>query len=255
MTGRLFWIAVNSVIELISDRVVAGLAFVGALLILCGHVLADLSVVERLRMVQNIGLTGIMLSGVLTTLFAGTNIIDREIRRRQVLCVLSKPIPRNVWLAGKALGLLIVIGGLVFALTTFLFLFIWLETRVWVPDLFLCGFLIYLMLCVLAGYTILFSSITSQFMALFYGILVAVIGHMVDDLRIYWGSHSDAARVLTKALYYVLPDLKSFSVWPVIQGQTQLPGSLIFMLVLYALAYLAISVTIATLIIDRKEFE
>lgn len=255
MTRRIFWLAANTVRELLGDPVFLGLLFVGALVTLSGRVMADLSVVERLRMVTDVGVGAIMFTGVLVTLFAATSIIEREVRTRMALCILSKPVPRYAWITGKSLGMIAVLALSVAALTVFVFLFIWLETRVWVFSLFTAGFFIFLMLLVTAAYTVMFSTFSTQFTALFYGLLVVIIGHMVDDLRIYWNSHSAAARALTRALYYFLPDLESFSPWAVVVGHAQIPGRMIFYLIMYAISYSIIALTIASLIIDKKEFE
>ena len=111
------------------------------------------------------------------------------------------------------------------------------------------------MFLVLASYTVLFSTITSQFMALFYGLLVMLIGYSVDDLRIYWQSASGVARLLSKSLYYILPDLQVFSPYPVVMGRERVPLELVAPLVLYALAYIVIPIAIGMLVLERREFE
>ena len=255
MIGRIYWIAANTTVELIKDRVIQGLFFVGVFLILCGHLIADMSVVERARMVRDVGIGSIFLVGVLMVLFAGTNLLDREIRERQALCILSKPLPRFAWLAGKTLGLTIVLAALIFLLTLFLMFFMYAEARIMAPLLLVSGMFLFLMLLIVMGYAILFSTITSQFMALFFGFLVVIIGHMVDDLKIYWASRTAGTQILTKIFYYILPDLKLFSAWRVTTGQGIVTGMDFLWLILYACAFLCITLFLAALILERREFE
>lgn len=255
MTRRIYWLASNTVRELLGDPVLLGLLFVGALITLSGRVMADLSVVERMRMITDTGVGAIMFTGVMVTLFTATSIIEREIRTRQALSILSKPVPRYAWITGKSLGMIATIALATAAITLFAFLYIWIETRVWVVSLFTAGFFIFLMLLVTAAYTVMFSTFSTQFTALFYGLLVVIIGHMVDDLRIYWNSHSAVARVVTRVLYYFLPDLESFSPWAVVVGHAHISGRMMFYLIMYAVSYAVIALTIATIIIDKKEFE
>lgn len=255
MIARIYWIAANTVVELLKDRVMQGLLFVGVFLILCGHIVAEMSVVERTRMIIDAGLGSIFLVGVLAVLFAGANLLDREIRERQVLCILSKPITRSAWLAGKTLGLILVVAALVFVLILFLMIFLRLETGAMPASLLVAGMFIFLMLLVLTGYAVLFSTITSQFMALFFGFLVVIIGHMVDDLKIYWASDTAGAQFTTKLFYYILPDLKMFSAWRVVSPVNPVTGSDFLVLIVYALAFLIVTLVLASIILERKEFE
>jgi ABC-type transport system involved in multi-copper enzyme maturation permease subunit len=255
MTNRIFWIAANTVVELVRDRVMQGLAFVGVFLILCGRLIAEMSVVERARMITDVGAGAVFLTGALAVLFAGTNLLDREIRERSALCILSKPVSRSAWLAGKVLGLAAVLCVLIMALTAFLVLFLWAETGIVAWKLFAGGAFLYLMLLIVMGYAVLFSTITSQFMALFFGFLVVIIGHMVDDLKIYWASKAAGAQIVTKLFYYVLPDLKLFSAWRVTGEHSIIAPVEVLWLVLYCIAFLLITLVLASVILERKEFE
>lgn len=255
MTGRIFWTAMNSFMELIRDRAVVGFVFVGVIFIFAGRIMSDLAVVEQKKMILDTGLGATFLMGIMITLFCSTNILDREIRDRQVFCTLAKPIPRYAWLIGKTLGMVLTLMAVILALTLFVFLFTRMETGLWIYSLFLGGFFTLLMMMVISGYTIMFSTMTSQFMAMFYGLLVLLIGYSVDDLRVYWNSASYAARAVSHALYYIIPDLQSFSSHAVVMGQEQIPASLVFFLTLYALAYFLIPLTVAIIILERREFE
>lgn len=255
MISRIFWTAMNSFMELIRDRAVVGFVFVGVIFIFAGRIMSDLAVVEQKKMILDTGLGATFLIGIMISLFCSTNILDREIRERQVFCTLAKPIPRYAWLIGKTAGMVLTLALTIGILTLFVFLFAKLETGLWIFSLFLGGFFTLLMMLVISGYTIMFSAITSQFMAMFYGLLVLLIGYSVDDLRVYWNSTSGAARALSHALYYIIPDLQSFSAHAVVMGQVQIPLSLVFYLVLYALAYFVIPLTVAMIVLERREFE
>lgn len=253
MIGRIVWVGICTVIELLKDRTIIGFFVVGVVTILGGYVLAEMSVVEKSRMFLDAGMGGIFMVSVFITLMAGSNVVDREIRDREVLCTLSKPIPRSAWMLGKTGGFLVTLGLLIFCLTMFLFLYVRLQAGLWVPAVFVGGLFIFLEMIILCSYTTFFSTVTSQNLSLFFGMLVLIIGHMVDDLRIYWASESFLGRAITKGLFHLIPDLKSYLTAPVIQGQAEVPGGLIFSLALYSLMYLAIAIALAVLVIERKE--
>jgi ABC-type transport system involved in multi-copper enzyme maturation permease subunit len=253
MIGRIFWIGVNTVIEFIRDKSVTGFLFVGMLFILGGYVIADLSFVEKEKMYIDTGLGAIFLVGVFITLLAGTNVIDRELREKQALCALAKPIPRTAWMAGKFGGYLFTLGMVIFALTAFFFLYLRLQIGLWLPMIFIGGLFIYLEMVVLSSYILLFSMITTQYMALFFALMVLIIGHMLDDLKIYWAAHSLATRFVTHALFYVLPNLKTFLATPVVNGQIPAPSAYIVSLLCSTVLYLLIAGILAGLLLNRKE--
>ncbi len=253
MIKRTFWISVNTVFEFLKDRSVTGFLFVGMLFIMGGYVVADLSFVEKQRMYVDTGLGAIFIVSVFITLLAGTNVIDREIREKQALCALSKPISRTSWMTGKLLGFIFTVGIVISILTTFLFFYVKLMLGVWIPMLFVGGFYIFLEMVVLSSYIMIFSMITTQYMSLFFSLMVLIIGHMVDDLKIYWSSGSAAAKFVSHALFYILPNLKFYLSNPVVNGKILSVSDFTFQLTVSALIYLAISAILSGLIFSRKE--
>jgi ABC-type transport system involved in multi-copper enzyme maturation permease subunit len=253
MIGRIFWISVNTVIEFISDKSVTGFLFVGVFFIMGGYVIADLSFVEKQKMYLDTGLGAIFIVSVFITLLAGTNVIDRELREKQALCALAKPIPRAAWMAGKFAGFLFTLGVVIFLLTTFFFLYMKLQVNVWSPEIFIGGLFIYLEMVVLSSYILLFSMITTQNMSLFFALMVLIIGHMIDDLKIYWASGSGITRFITHALFYILPNLKTYLASPVVSGQIPVPSAYVISLLCSTALYLLISGIIAGLLLNRKE--
>ncbi len=253
MIGRMFWVGVNTAVEMYKDRSVTGFLAVGIVLIIGGFVVADMSVVEKKKMFIDTGMAAIFMVSAFITMLAGSNVIDREVRNRQVLCTLSKPMPRYAWFIGKSAGFVFTLGVVIFVLTVFLFVFVRINTHFWMPAIFVGGLLIYLEMLIISSYTLLFSTVTGQYLTLFLSMCVLIIGHMVADLKIYWASGSAFARLISKALFYILPNLESFLASPVVLGKINIPPGLIGFMLLYTLGYLAAGVIIAAVIMNRRE--
>ncbi|HOO57005.1 MAG TPA: hypothetical protein PLN69_09295 [bacterium] len=253
MIHRTFWVSVTTVAELLKDRTITGIFIVGIAMILGGYVVAEMAVVERLKMFMDTGIGAIYIVSVFITLMAGSNLLGREIREKEILCTLSKPTPRSVWILGKTFGLLAAIAILVFSLSTVLFFYMRFQMHVWRPDVFLAGVFIYLEIIILCNYVVLFSCITTQYLSVFSGILVLLAGGMVDNLKIYWDSASPIARWVTRALYYVLPNLEAYSPGPILSNAVSVPASLFFTMVISAAMYVAVAVTLSVVIIRNKE--
>src|SRR5690606_40795058 len=67
--------------------------------------LSTLSYVERDRILQNVGFAAIRVFSVAIAIFVGIGLVHKEVDRRTVFTILSKPIGRGEFLLGKYLGL------------------------------------------------------------------------------------------------------------------------------------------------------
>ncbi len=253
MIRRIFWVAVTTISELLKDRTITGFFFVGVALIFGGYVIAEMAVVERLKMFIDTGMGAIFVISVFITLMAGSNLLDREIRDREILCVLSKPISRSSWMLGKTLGFLVTIAILIFSLATVLYFYVGVQLNFWRPEIFTAAFFIYLEMIILCNYVVLFSSLTSQYLSIFFGIMVLLIGHMVDDLKLYWDNSELATRVIMKGLYYIMPNLEAYSTAPLLYGKIAVPPDLILSLVVTSVMYLVVATTLSVVILRKKE--
>src|SRR5882757_7194392 len=105
MNSRITYIARNTFREAVRDRVLYNLiAFVLLLsgaAIFVGQISID---IERL-VVVNLGLTAVSLFGVVIAIFIGIGLVSKEIDKRTLYTVLSRPVRRWEFIVGKFFGL------------------------------------------------------------------------------------------------------------------------------------------------------
>lgn len=80
---------------------------------------------KDVKVLQDVGMATLMLFGLLVSVFSATHVITREIETRSILTVISKPVPRPLFLVGKFLG----VTGAVFVAYYFLCLVIFMSVR------------------------------------------------------------------------------------------------------------------------------
>src|SRR6202162_5114018 len=123
--ARIGFIAFNTFREAVRDRVLYNLIAFALLLsgaaILVGEISID---IERL-VVVNLGLTAVSIFGVLIAIFIGIGLVSKEIEKRTLYTVLSRPVRRWELLVGKFLGLTgtLVVNTLFMAIGVFAALF------------------------------------------------------------------------------------------------------------------------------------
>jgi ABC-type transport system involved in multi-copper enzyme maturation permease subunit len=259
MWGQTIAIARNAFREAVRDRVLYNLVLFALLLIASAFFLGELSAGEEAKIIVDLGLSAMLLFGVFIAIFVGVGLVYKEIERRTIYAILSKPIGRGQFLLGKYLGLSVtlLVNVLVMGIgVTLALVYVrrgWdpLAGRVWPAIL-----LIYVELLIITGVALLFSSFSSPALSALLTFFVFIIGHFSSDLKaLAENSASMSARWLFRSLYYGLPNLSRYSV--ITATAHGLPpdaaGSLAA--VAYALVYVAVLLSAATLIFRRRNFK
>ena len=103
--NQVWVIAFNTFREAIRDRILYLLLAFALFLIGFSQVLSLLTVGSEEKIVKDLGLASISVFGVLTAIFIGVSLVSKEIDRRTIFTVVSKPIHRYQFILGKYFGL------------------------------------------------------------------------------------------------------------------------------------------------------
>ena len=102
---RILAIAKNAFREAVRDRILYNLILF-VLLITAGAVfLGDLTVGQEARVIVNLGLSATLIFGTFISIFVGVSLVWKEIEKRTIYSILSKPVGRGEFIIGKYLGL------------------------------------------------------------------------------------------------------------------------------------------------------
>jgi Cu-processing system permease protein len=88
-------IALNTFRESLRDKILYNLLLFAGLLIGLSVLLADLSIMEHHKIVADMGLAAINLTGVIIAMFVGISLVNKEIDRRTVYTIMARPISRT----------------------------------------------------------------------------------------------------------------------------------------------------------------
>jgi ABC-2 type transport system permease protein len=119
---QLLAIARNTFLESIRQPVVLVVCVAATILIVLSNPFSAWTMQDDQRMFVDIGLSTVFLSTAILASFIATNVLSREIENRTVLTVVSKPVPRPVFIVGKFLGVSLSMGlalaylGLIFSM-------------------------------------------------------------------------------------------------------------------------------------------
>ena len=107
MFAKLLAIIRNTFVETIRQPIFSILMWVAAGMLVLNPSLAGFSLENSegdIKIVQDVGLATLLLYGLLAAVFSASSVITREIESQTVLTVVSKPVSRPLFLAGKYFG-------------------------------------------------------------------------------------------------------------------------------------------------------
>jgi hypothetical protein len=108
---QLFAICRNTFLECIRQPVALVAIVVGLLFIVLSNPFAAFTMQDDQQMYVDIGMSTIFTCGAILAAFLATGVVNREIENRTVLTVVSKPVPRPVFVLGKYLGVALAIAS------------------------------------------------------------------------------------------------------------------------------------------------
>jgi len=256
---RIAAIARNAFREAVRDRVLYNLVLFVLLLIAAAIFIGELSGGQERKVIVDLGLSAMLLFGVFISIFVGVGLVYKEIERRTIYAVFSKPVGRGEFLVGKYLGLCLTLLVNVLVMGVGVSLALVYVSRGWdpmIPKIWPAVLLIYIELMLLTAIALLFSSFSSPALSALLTFMIFIIGHFSADLKSLAVSlGSTGARWLFTGLYYLLPNLANYSfITPASHGRAPTAG---FVLAsgLYALVYIGVILAAATLVFSRRNFK
>ena len=256
--GRLAAIALHTFKESVRDNVLYSLLVFALLLIGASILLGYISVgIERMILV-NLSLSAISAIGLVMAIFLGTGLVSKEIEKRSINNILSKPVRRAEFIVGKYCGLLLTLAVNTGIMTLGFYVALLYQKRSldagdW--NALRAVYFILLELALVTGVALLFSSISTPALSALYALALYVIGNFSSDLReLGHAARSVAVERTTGLLYYLLPNFSDFNAISLAAHGEDIPRYLVVSNTLYALLYATVLVSGTILIFEGREF-
>ena len=254
-------LALNTLRETIRDKVLYVILLFALLMIMSSLLLANVSLGQQDRLVLDLGLSSISIFGLIITIFVGTNLLNKEIDKKTIYLLLTKPIRRSDFILGKYLGLCLTLGIITLAMSATFYLVLAYTIKGLGLDISLilqtsatalC--LIYVEMILLTAVAIFFSTFATPVMSAMFTLAIYLIGHMSYDI-LQFGKLTGKPMIeqLTRMIFYILPDLERLNLKNVLMNQPvslEVFGSSLAYGGLYILGLLLLSM----LIFEGKEF-
>ncbi len=258
MTSRLSAITLNTFREAVRDRVLYNLILFVLLLVATAPVFSSISIgIERLFLV-NISLTSISLFGVIIAIFIGIGLVSKEIEKKTLYTILSRPVRRWEFIVGKYCGLLLTLAVNALLMTIGFYVALLITVHKLTPAdarLLVAVYFIVLQFLMVTAITLLFSSFSTPIFSAVFAFSLFAIGTFAEDLRNFAALAHGVTRWLATAASYLMPNFASLNVISQVAHDQPISGNLIAFNTLYALLYSAAVTAGAVLIFEHRNLK
>ncbi len=284
---RVSALALNTLTELSRLKIFYFLLIFALLVIGNSFFMAQLEFEEEFQMLKDISLGAMSIFTSLIAILATATLIPKDLEDRTIYTILSKPVPRYEYIAGKLFGVLLLLGISTIIMSALFLLVLWLrETTVlsgvtaqmgtdpdakdaaerYIAEIKATTFnwnllpgivVIFLKAGLLASLTLFISSFASSgIFAMLISIAIYFIGHLQAVAREYWLGDSAMqwwAKPILALVALLFPDLQTFNLVDEIVAGTAVPLGMFLQTAALGVGYIIVYQLLATFMFSTRE--
>lgn len=255
--------------ESVRDRVPYSMMIFAILLMAASYLISQLTAGQDMKIIKDLGLAALSIFGLLIAVFLGIGLVSKEVERKSIFGLLTKPVSRTQFILGKYAGLVstlvINLGVMTVAYYGVLAYMDWVSPAgiraSWPapaldPRLLVAIALIVAELALVTAIALFFSTFSSPLLSTLLTLGLWVAGHFNSDLRNF-GAVVDSAPIIAiaRALYYLLPNLAPFDVKAEVVHGLPVSARHVLLTLAYATVYSSVLLTAAVAIFRRRDFK
>jgi ABC-type transport system involved in multi-copper enzyme maturation permease subunit len=262
-------IAINVFRESVRDKVLYNLVLFALLLIGSSYLLGKLTAGQDIKIIKDLGLAATSLFGLFIAVFIGIGLVSKEVERRSIYSLLSKPIRRSQLVIGKYCGLTLTLAVNVAVMAAALYAVLaymsWgvspQQAAAWDapaldPALLEAAGLILIELMLITAIAVFFSTFSTPMLSAAFTFGLSFAGHFSTDLRNFdQVVDSAVAARFARALYWILPNLAQFDVKSQVVHGEKVPLGYVLFTGGYAALDIGMLLSISMYVFSRRDFK
>ena len=249
----LFIIAQNTVLQALRQRFLPGLCAIGFAVLCLSLAFAQLSLDDQGRLTTDFGLSAVQLLLAGLAVFFPAGFIAGDLDKK-IWMILTRPVRPAVFFAGRYMGLAVLIAIALLALSLILLAF-FLFLKIPIQGVLfyaLGGFFLESLL--LSAFVLLFASYAQSFMVLFYCCAVFIIGHFTQSLFYFIEKTPGVWRAVLEQLVRLIPNLEKVNWKSAVVYRDKMAFSEFALSSLYILLWIGLALSLAFLIMEKREY-
>ncbi|MCB1198097.1 MAG: ABC transporter permease subunit [Deltaproteobacteria bacterium] len=259
--SKILALAGNTYREAIRQKVLYSLLFFSFVMIVASYFLAQLSVGGVFeKIVKDVGLFSVFFFGIFISITMGVSLVFKEVDRRTIYTILSKPVSRFEFVLGKYLGLtfVVLIETVLMMIAFYIVLAFYTPHIQWV--LLKSAYLMFVEFCIIIAICLVFSSYSSSLMSSLFAFSLFVLGHLSDSFAKVILSMAKKMEISSNMVYVAADLVEFFNLdmyivhTKIVHGMLIPPGYL-WKATLYGLAWIVLCLILSMLMFRRKDLK
>ena len=258
---QIFAIAQNTFREAVRNRIFAVLIFFALGMLGITLAMSSASLHEEVRLMKDVGLFLTSTASVFIAIFTGVNLVYKELEKKTIYTIMSKPIHRSQFLAGKYLGLALTMFVLVLFMGGVLASLIFLVGGEMQWVMFQAIWLIFVEVLIVLAVALVFSSFSTPFLSGLMTLGVFLVGRFVDILgHLELGAADERTEMtilvsrMIRWTTRIVPDLSIYNVTPQVVYNRSIGTDFILEASLVGVTYAGIAFILASFLFGRRDF-
>jgi ABC-type transport system involved in multi-copper enzyme maturation permease subunit len=256
--SRITAIASNTFREAIRDRVLYNLIVFAFIMIGASLLLGQITIAVQRQLLINLGLTAISIFGVLIAIFIGIGLVSKEIDKRTLYTVLTRPVQRWEFILGKFFGLLgtLIVNTALMTIGFFIAL-LYLMHGFERSDFGILAaiFFILLQFMIVTAVALLFSAFSTPIESAVLSFAIFVVGSFSEDLRVFAESTKGISHYLAVGMAYLIPNFSALNVISQVAHGKPVDAHLFVFNTIYAITYAGATVCAASIVFQNRNMK
>jgi Cu-processing system permease protein len=225
-------------------------------LLVASTLLTNLSISTFDRVLTDFGIGIMSIVLVMLAVFLSSGMLAREIERKTLFLIVSKPISRALFLCARFAGNMLTLGVLLVMMGALFILLVSVYGTLITQAQFVAIGMLFFELLVLSSIGFAMSSFSSQMVSATVTVGAYFAGHLGGDIyELSRKAEDPLLQWVGKAVYYALPNLSRLNYR--VQATYEIPtpvGELVPHMI-YAVGYTTVMIAIAIALFSRRDFK
>jgi ABC-type transport system involved in multi-copper enzyme maturation permease subunit len=249
-------ITINTFKEAVRNKIYYLLIVFGILSALSSKIVSLLTLGDMVKVLKDVGLAAINFFSVLIAVFTGINLVYKEIDKKTIYNIVSKPISRSTFIIGKFFGLAYTLLVALVSMALIFFFFLYISTGEFDARILVYFALLYMELLIITAISLLFSSFSTPILSSIFTISLYLIGHVLWTFNLFTKYlKTPFEKMVAYFFYYILPNLDKYNIKHVVVMKTEIDFYQVLNAGFYAVVYITAILILAILIFNKREFQ
>lgn len=241
--------------ESIRDKILNIFLIFGFVTIVVSLLAASISLDQDKKILIDFSLSGLSIFGLIITIFSGANLVHKEIDKKTIYFIFSKPVNASELVLGKFSGLAGVLFIIYLLFSTLILASIKIKTGNYEWILLEAVWLNYFENLIILSIVMVFSSFASPIASSVYTFLIYLIGHSSQIMRLLiQQSKIETIKSIYQFFYYLMPNLQKFNIRNDIVFGTGIHPIQTTLILGYGLVYILICLILSAFILSKREY-